>query len=334
MATHNKILILDFGSQFTQLIARRTRELGVYSEIHPYDFPIESIKADSSIKAIIFSGGPNSVYEDDAPDVDMELLELGIPILGTCYGMQLIAHKYGGKVESAGRREYGQGEITIVLDTPLTHNLPKSASVWMSHGDHLTDTPAGFQQIISSENCPYSGIANLEKKLYGVQFHPEVYHSGEVGKALLANFLFEVANVKADWNADSFIEEQCQIIREQVGTGKVLCGLSGGVDSAVAAGIINKAIGNQIHCVFVDTGLLRMNEKEQVEEAFRGKFGMELTVVDAEELFLGRLRGVTDPETKRKIIGKSFIDVFDLSKNYLENIEIKVGEDMSVEVVR
>ncbi len=334
MATHNKILILDFGSQFTQLIARRTRELGVYSEIHPFDYSINKIKADLTIKAIILSGGPNSVYEKDAPDIDIELLELGIPILGTCYGMQLIAHKYGGKVESAGRREYGQGEINIVKDSLLTKGLPASASVWMSHGDHLINTPVGFQQIISSVNCPYSGIANVEKKLYGVQFHPEVYHSGEVGKALLANFLFEVAKVKADWNANSFIEERCQIIREQVGNGKVLCGLSGGVDSAVAAGIINKAVGDQIHCVFVDTGLLRMNEKQQVEEAFRGKFSMELTVVDASELFLGRLKGVTDPESKRKIIGKSFIDVFDMSKNYLENKEIRVSVDMSVKVIR
>ena len=333
---HTKILILDFGSQFTQLIARRTRELGVYSEIQPFDYPIDKIKNDPSIKAIIFSGGPNSVYDQDCPDVNEEIFKLGLPILGTCYGLQIIAKKYGGTVQKASRREYGKGEIFVVNQSLLTDEIDFGETdrkeVWMSHGDHLTDTPTGFELIISSDNCKYSGIANVTQKIYAVQFHPEVYHSGEVGKKILANFLFKIANVKADWNAGSFIDEQCLKIQQQVKDGRVLCGLSGGVDSAVVAGIIHKAIGNQIHCVFVDNGLMRYNEKEEVASAFRGHFNISLTVADAEEVFLGRLAGITDPEQKRKIIGKAFIDVFEIAKQHIHD-EIKIRADLSVEIV-
>jgi GMP synthase (glutamine-hydrolysing) len=333
---HSKILILDFGSQFTQLIARRTRELGVYSEIHPFDYSIEKIKADPSIKAIIFSGGPNSVYDEGCPDVSSEIFELGLPILGTCYGLQIIAKKYSGVVERASKREYGKGEIYEVKNNLLTEgvefNKNGRTEVWMSHGDHLTTTPAGFELIISSDNCEYSGIANVNQKIYAVQFHPEVYHSGQAGKQILANFLFKIANVKADWNAGSFIDEQCLKIQGQVKDGRVLCGLSGGVDSAVVAGIIHKAIGSQIHCVFVDNGLMRYNEKEEVSKAFRDHFQINLTVADASEVFLDRLKGITDPEQKRKIIGKAFIDVFEIAKQNLHD-EIQIKADMSVEVV-
>jgi GMP synthase (glutamine-hydrolysing) len=329
---HSKVLILDFGSQFTQIIARRIRELGVYSEIQPFDFGLDNIKADKFIKAIIFSGGPNSVYDKAAPDVDNEIFELGIPILGTCYGMQLIAHKLGGKVESAASREYGRAEINLEAESNLTFNLNRNTEVWMSHGDHVTALPSGFELTISSQNCPISGIQNVSKKIYGVQFHPEVYHSGEAGKQILSNFLFKIADVKGDWSSDSYIDEQCQMIREQVGDGKVLCALSGGVDSAVTAALIQKAIPGQIHCVFVDNGLLRYNEKETVKKTFRDNFKIDLTVVDASEVFLDRLAEITEPETKRKIIGKTFIDVFELSKLNLQK-EIAIKKDLSIEVI-
>jgi GMP synthase (glutamine-hydrolysing) len=329
---HAKVLILDFGSQFTQLIARRTRELGVYSEIHSYEYSIDKIKNDPFIKAIIFSGGPNSVYDIDAATVDSEIFELGIPIFGTCYGLQLIGKVFGGKVEKAPSREYGRAEIKVVKNSPLTHNVAAKADVWMSHGDHLTSLPEGFQLLISSENCELAAIGNSVKKIYGVQFHPEVYHSGEVGKQILANFLFQIAQVKSDWNSGSFIEEKCLQIQQQVGNDRVLCGLSGGVDSAVVAAILHNAIGKQVHCVFVDTGLMRYNEKEEVQKAFRDHFDISLTVVDATEVFLSRLKGITDPEQKRKIIGKAFIDVFELAKQYLVE-EINLSQGMEVTII-
>jgi GMP synthase (glutamine-hydrolysing) len=330
---HAKILILDFGSQFTQLIARRTRELGVYSEIQPYDYDIQKIKNDPLIKAIIFSGGPNSVYDQDSPSVDESIYELGIPILGTCYGLQLMGKKFGGLVEKAPSREYGRAEIKVVKNSSLTHNIPAKADVWMSHGDHLTTLPEGFQLLISSDNCEFSAIGNSSKKIYGVQFHPEVYHSGEVGKQILANFLFQISQVKSDWNSGSFIEEKCLQIKHQVGDSKVICGLSGGVDSAVVAAILHKSVANQVHCVFVDTGLMRFNEKEEVEKAFRDNFKISLTVVDASSFFLNRLKGVIDPETKRKIIGKAFIDVFEIAKNFTEQ-EILISQDMSIQIIK
>jgi GMP synthase (glutamine-hydrolysing) len=330
---HSKVLILDFGSQFTQLIARRTRELGVYSEIHPFEYSIDKIKSDKSIKAIIFSGGPNSVYDKDAPDVDDEIFELGIPIFGTCYGLQLIGKKFGGKVEKAEKREYGRAEISVIKNSKLTDNTPAKSEVWMSHGDHLTTIPAGFQLLISSENCEICAIANNEKQIFGVQFHPEVYHSGDMGKKILSNFLFKIANVKSDWNSGSFIEEQQQKIIQTVGTDKVICGLSGGVDSAVVAALIHSAIGKQIHCIFVDTGLMRFGEREEVEKAFRHNFQIELTIVDAEDIFLTRLKGIIDPEQKRKIIGKTFIDVFDIAKSY-QNDEIKIFNDQKVTIIK
>lgn len=329
---HSKVLILDFGSQFTQIIARRTRELGVYSEIQPFNYNIETIKADKNIKAIILSGGPNSVYQKDAPDIDPNIFELGIPILGTCYGMQIIAHKLGASVEKAKSREYGRGQITVVQQSPLTTNIENQSEVWMSHGDHLTSIPKDFELILSSVNCPISGIANKEKKIYAVQFHPEVYHSGKSGKTMISNFLFNIAKVKSDWNSGSYVQEQCLKIQKQVGKDMVLCGLSGGVDSAVTAALIHKAIPGQIHCVFVDNGLLRYKEKNQVKEAFSENFKIKLTIVDAAEVFLFRLQGVVDPETKRKIIGNTFIEIFELSTSHLAK-EIMVNKNLEITVL-
>ena len=330
---HNKVLILDFGSQFTQLIARRIRESGVYSEIHPLDYPIDQIKQNYS--AIIFSGGPNSVYDTDSPNIDNEIFDLGLPILGLCYGQQLIGQKFGGVVEKSAKREYGRA-ILNVLETKnenlLFDKVPVESQVWMSHGDHLTSLPDGFELLATTENCHFASIGNFEKRIYGIQFHPEVHHSDH-GTQMITNFLFKIAKIVPDWNSASFIDEQILKIQKQVGTDKVLCGLSGGVDSSVVAAILHKAIGQQLHCVFVDNGLLRMNEKEEVEKVFRNSFNISLTVVDAAEIFLGRLKGVTDPETKRKIIGNTFIEVFDIAQDYEQN-EIKILEDMSVMVVK
>jgi GMP synthase (glutamine-hydrolysing) len=330
---HNKVLILDFGSQFTQLIARRIREVGVYSEIKPFNFPINEIKQNYS--AIIFSGGPNSVYDTDSPDIDNAIFEIGLPILGLCYGQQLIGQKYDGIVEKSDKREYGRAILTV-LETQFTNSLfdeiPTENQVWMSHGDHLTNLPTGFDLLATTENCHYASIGNIDKQIYGIQFHPEVHHS-EFGTQMISNFLFKIAKIIPDWNSASFIDEQIQIIKKQVGNDKVLCGLSGGVDSSVVAAILHQAIGQQLHCVFVDNGLLRINEKEEVEKVFRESFSISLTVADASEVFLERLKGVTDPETKRKIIGNAFIEVFDIAQSYDQN-EIKIKEDLSVQVVK
>jgi GMP synthase (glutamine-hydrolysing) len=329
---HNKVLILDFGSQFTQLIARRIRESGVYSEIQPYNFDINKIK--DSYSAIIFSGGPNSVYDADSPDIDSSIFDLGLPILGLCYGQQLIGQKFGGVVEKSNKREYGRAILTVLetqSENLLFAEVPAESQVWMSHGDHLTTLPEGFELLATTENCHLASIGNIEKRIYGIQFHPEVHHS-DFGTQMISNFLFNIAKITPDWNPASFIEEQISFIRKQVGQDKVLCGLSGGVDSSVVAAILHEAIGSQLHCVFVDNGLLRMNEKEEVESVFRDSFNISLTVVDASEIFLSRLKGVTDPETKRKIIGNTFIEVFDIAQDY-DQKEIKIMGDLSVEVM-
>ncbi len=331
---YNKVLVLNYGSQFTQLIARRVRELGVYSEIKDCDFPFESIIADTSIKAIILSGGPHSVYEQDAPNIDKRILESGLPIFGICYGQQTISHVMGGKVETADKGEYGKGNLEINelgLQT-LFEGISPATQVWQSHRDHVTTLPDGFQSLGSSENCPNAAIGNIEAKIYGVQYHPEVVHSLD-GSKVLANFLFKVAGINPNWNTTSYINDQMLKIQTQVGSDKVLCGLSGGVDSSVVAALVQKAIPGQIHCVFVDNGLLRMNEKEEVEEVFRNHFKIELTVADASEIFLDRLTRVTDPETKRKIIGNTFVEVFDLAKTSL-NQEIKITKDLNIEIVK
>ena len=305
-----KVLILDFGSQYTQLIARRVRELHVFSEIQPFNYPLEKIKADKSIKAIILSGGPSSVYAEDAPRPDSGIFQLGLPILGICYGLQLIAAEMGGQVDPAARREYGRAELFIDEDTELFFEVDSPTVVWMSHGDHLTEAPPGFSILAHTENSPIAAIGNAEKNIYGIQFHPEVHHTVE-GKQILHNFLYLIAGVTGDWSPQSFISSQIEKIRQQVGDKRVLCALSGGVDSSVVAVLLHRAIGDQLTCVFVDTGLLRANEAQEVETVFREHFHINLISVNASQLFLSKLRGVTDPEQKRKIIGNTFIDVFE-----------------------
>ncbi len=305
-----KVLILDFGSQYTQLIARRVRELHVFSEIQPFNYPLEKIKADKAIKAIILSGGPSSVYAEDAPRPDSGIFQLGLPVLGICYGLQLIAAEMGGQVDPAARREYGRAELFIDEDTELFFEVDSPTVVWMSHGDHLTEAPPGFSILAHTENSPIAAIGNAEKNIYGIQFHPEVHHTVE-GKQILHNFLYLIAGVSGDWSPQSFISSQIEKIRQQVGGKRVLCALSGGVDSSVVAVLLHRAIGDQLTCVFVDTGLLRANEAQEVETVFREHFHINLISVNARQLFLSKLRGVTDPEQKRKIIGNTFIDVFE-----------------------
>jgi GMP synthase (glutamine-hydrolysing) len=303
---------LDFGSQFTQLITRRIRELNIYSEIQPYTFGLDQIKADKNIAAIILSGGPNSIYEDGSPQVDEAIFELGVPILGVCYGLQLMGQKLGGKVEASHKREYGRAELQKINESPLFKNIDfqTNATVWMSHGDNLTTLPDGFQLLGSTENCKMAVIGNETQKLYGLQFHPEVAHT-QNGTQLIANFLLEIAKISPDWTAKHFVDDEVSKIQKLVGNQKVLCGLSGGVDSSVTAVLIHKAIGDQLHCMFVDHGLLRANEREEVEQIFRENYQIPLTVIDAREIFLSRLAGVIDPEQKRKIIGNTFIEIFE-----------------------
>ena len=305
-----KVLILDFGSQYTQLIARKVRELSVYSEIQPYNYPIERIRADGDIRAIILSGGPASVYAKDAPHCDAEILHLRFPVLGICYGLQLLAYLLNGEVDPAPRREYGRADLLFKTDTPLFDGVSQPTTVWMSHGDHLTRLPGGFRVVGHTSNSPIAAIENRERKIYGLQFHPEVSHTKE-GNRILANFLYRVCGFAADWSAESFIESSILKIRNRVGKRKVLLGLSGGVDSSVAAVLIHRAIGDQLTCMFIDSGLLRENEAEEVEQVFKQHFRINLISITASGLFLSKLSGVFDPEEKRKIIGNAFIEVFE-----------------------
>lgn len=302
------IIVLDFGGQYNQLIARRIRDLGVYSELWPYDTSIEKIKAVNP-KGIVFSGGPASVYGEDSPLVDEEIYNLGIPILGICYGMQMMAHQLKGEVKKAQVREYGKANIKV-KENPLFINLSPEETVWMSHSDQVVHPPEGFEVVASTDHAPVAAISNISKRLYGVQFHPEVKHTVN-GDQLIRNFIFEICGCKGDWSMESFVEDAIQEIREQVGNKKVLCALSGGVDSSVVAVLVHKAIGDQLTCMFVDHGLLRKNEAESVMDTFAKKFHMNVIKIDAKERFLNKLKGVTDPEKKRKIIGEEFIRVFE-----------------------
>ncbi|WP_333806361.1 glutamine-hydrolyzing GMP synthase, partial [Phenylobacterium sp.] len=309
---HERVLIVDFGSQVTQLIARRLRESGVYCEIHPYD-RIEPMLDAFAPKAVILSGGPASVHEDDSPSVTPRVFELGVPVLGICYGEMTLCAQLGGRVEGGHDREFGRAEIRIERESPLLFGLGDVGDrevVWMSHGDKVTAIPPGFEVVASSEGSPFAVIADEGRRFYGVQFHPEVAHTPR-GALILRNFTHRIAGLSGDWTMASFRQEAVARIREQVGEGRVICGLSGGVDSSVAAVLIHEAIGDQLTCVFVDTGLLRLNEAEQVVTMFRDHYNIPLVHVDAGELFLGELKGVTDPETKRKTIGRLFVDVFD-----------------------
>jgi GMP synthase (glutamine-hydrolysing) len=311
MTHHTGILIIDFGSQYTQLIARRVREARVYCEIHPPSRSVDWIR-EWKPKGVILSGGPNSVYGDNVPTAEPALLELGTPVLGLCYGMQLLAHLSGGKVERASRREYGRAMIEI-KGGKLFHGFGQGEEtpVWMSHGDHVDTAPPGYRVTASSTNAPVAGFEHASKPLYGVQFHPEVAHTPRGGE-ILHNFLFEVCGCVPDWTPGNFIENEIARIRELVKPNeRVICGLSGGVDSSVAAVLVHRAVGDRLTCIFVDHGLLRLHEREQVEHTFRRHLGIDLRVVDAGANFLADLNGVTDPELKRKKIGHRFIDTFE-----------------------
>jgi GMP synthase (glutamine-hydrolysing) len=305
---HSKILILDFGSQYTQVIARRIRECQVYSEIVPFDTPATEI-AKLKPKGIILSGGPASVYDKGAPHVDPKIFSLGIPVLGICYGMQLMAHHLGGEVEFSPRREYGPGMLHITDSSQLFDGLGEQIDIWSSHGDKLTTLPTGFRGAARTENSKFAVIEDPQRKLYGLLFHPEVAHTPR-GKEILQNFVYHICHCAMDWTMGSFIEEACARIRKQVGDQKVVLGLSGGVDSSVTAALLHKAIGEQLTCIFVNNGLLRSREEEIVQRVFGENFHVRLKYVDASERFLALLKGVTDPETKRKRIGNEFIKVF------------------------
>ena len=305
----SSIVILDFGSQYTQLIARRIREQNVFSVVLPCTAPIEEIRAQKPL-GIILSGGPCSVYDSDAPPADPKILNLGLPTLGICYGLQYITHHLGGKVQPAAKREYGHAEVSLVdKKLPLFADIPASINVWMSHGDSAIDLPPGFHLTAKTSNA-VAGIANPEKQIWAIQFHPEVYHTKQ-GTILLRNFLFKLCKATPDWTPQHFIEATVVAIREKVGDGRAICALSGGVDSSVAAVLVHRAIGDRLTCVFVDNGVLRKNEFFKVQENLRAKLGLNLVAVDASGRFLSKLAGVTDPETKRKTIGREFIEVFD-----------------------
>lgn len=304
------VLVVDFGAQYAQLIARRVREANVYSEIVPHTITAAEVAAKNPA-GIVLSGGPSSVYEAGSPTLDPGILELGVPVLGICYGFQVMAQQLGGEVAQTGAREYGATDVTLAPgDSTLLGGQPAAQTTWMSHGDSVSKAPEGFTVLASSASTPVAAFASDERRMYGVQWHPEVKHS-EFGQRVLENFLHTAAGIPADWNSSNVIEEQVARIREQVGSGRVICGLSGGVDSAVAAAIVHKAVGDQLTCIFVDHGLLRQDERRQVEEDFVASTGVRLITIDAVEQFQDALTGVTDPETKRKIIGREFIRSFE-----------------------
>ena len=306
--TNQLCIVLDFGGQYNQLIARRVRECGVYCEIKKFDTPIEEIKA-LNPAGIIFTGGPNSVYDETSPHISKEIFELGIPVLGICYGCQLMAYTLGGTVSTCVTSEYGKTEIKSDSSCAVFKGVPEQNTVWMSHTDYISQIPEGFSITATSKDCPCAAMACPEKKLYAVQFHPEVTHS-EYGKEILRNFLFEVCDFTGDWKMDNFIEETVAKLREKIGDKKVVLGLSGGVDSSVAAGLLSRAVGKQLTCVFVDQGLMRKDEGDFVEETFTRLFDMNFVRVNCQKQFLEKLKGVTDPEQKRKIIGTEFYKVF------------------------
>ncbi|HLU19401.1 MAG TPA: glutamine-hydrolyzing GMP synthase [Pusillimonas sp.] len=323
---HQKILILDYGSQVTQLIARRVREAGVYCEIHPGDVDDGFIKEQQNLRGIILSGSHASAYGDGSLPVPAAVFERGVPVLGICYGMQAMAQQLGGKVEWSDKREFGYAEVRARGHTRLLEGIEDFSTtegygmlkVWMSHGDKVTELPPGFKLMASTDSCPIAGMADEERNFYGVQFHPEVTHTTQ-GQALLSRFVHEICGCAGDWNMPDYVEEAVAAIREQVGDDEVILGLSGGVDSSVAAALIHKAIGDQLTCVFVDHGLLRLNEAEQVMNTFGDHFGMKIIHIDATEQFMSKLAGVTDPEQKRKIIGKEFVEVFQAEAGKLAN---------------
>ncbi|MFC2133238.1 glutamine-hydrolyzing GMP synthase [Bacteroidota bacterium] len=331
MEHSENILILDFGSQYTQLIARRIRESNVYSEIHPHTFQIDKIKL-LKPKGIILSGGPMSVYDDGAPKLDNEIFSLGIPVLGICYGLQLISLGFEGKVESAEDREYGKASINIANRSALLDGVSDLSIVWMSHGDLVEMPPKGFSVDASSENSPYCAISNEEKKIFGLQFHPEVTHTTD-GKKIINNFLFNVCKCSADWTPKNFIQDSIKDIRSKVGEKNVICALSGGVDSSVAAVLLNEAVGDRLTCIHVDSGVMRKNESRDIVQMFEDNYNLNLIHVDAADKFINKLKGVSDPEKKRKIIGNTFIEVFEEEANKIENAAFLVQGTLYPDVI-
>lgn len=327
---HERVLVLDFGGQYNQLIARRVREQGVYCDLLPFDMSIEKIKEYAPI-GIIFTGGPNSVYEAGAPDVPAEIFSLGIPVLGICYGCQLIAHKLGGKVTHADTREYGKSEIEYKASA-LFDGVTKNNICWMSHTDYVSEVPAGFAVSATTKTCPAAAFENAERKIYGIQFHTEVHHTLE-GEKILRNFLYGVCKAKGDWTMANFVDEQVAALKDKLAGKKVLCAMSGGVDSAVAATLVHRAAGDNLTCVFVDHGLLRKGEAEEVVSVFRDKLGMNLIKADARELFLSKLKGVSEPEKKRKIIGEEFIKVFEKEAKKIGAVDFLVQGTIYPDVI-
>ncbi len=327
------IVVLDFGGQYNQLIARRVRECNVYCEVHPYNLSLEELKA-LNPKGIIFTGGPNSVYGEDSPLCDMAVFELGVPILGICYGSQLMAHMLGGKVATAPVSEYGKTEVDVNTDSVLFQNVSGKTICWMSHTDYIEKAPEDFDIIAHTPVCPVAAMECPERGLYAVQFHPEVMHTQE-GMKMLSNFVLNVCKCKADWKMDSFVESSIKAIREKVGSGKVLCALSGGVDSSVAAVLLAKAVGKQLTCVFVDHGLLRKNEGDEVEAVFgpEGAYDLNFIRVNAQERFYSKLAGVTEPEEKRKIIGEEFIRVFEEEAQKIGSVDYLVQGTIYPDVI-
>ena len=327
------VIVLDFGGQYNQLIARRVRECNVYCEIYSYKTDLEKIKA-MEPKGIIFTGGPNSVYLEDSPSYAKEIYDLGIPVLGICYGSQLMMHQLGGKVCKAPVREYGKIEVTVDQSSALFENVSEKTICWMSHNDYIEQAAPGFKIIAHTPDCPVAAVENVEKKLYATQFHPEVLHTKE-GKQMLANFVFNVCGCVGSWKMDSFVEESIKAIREKVGDGKVLCALSGGVDSSVAAVLLSKAVGDQLTCVFVDHGLLRKNEGDEVEAVFGpdGNYNLNFIRVNAQERFYEKLKGVEEPEAKRKIIGEEFIRVFEEEAKKIGAVDFLVQGTIYPDVV-
>ena len=330
MKNNEEILILDFYGQYNQLIARRVRECNVYSEIVPFDTSIEKIKKIAP-KGIIFTGGPSSVYEENAPRLDKEIFELGIPILGICYGMQLISYSLGGNVQKAEKREYGTTTVNFDNTSPLFKGFSDKNDCLMSHTDFVEKLPEGFKKIADTSHCPIAGMANDEKKIYGIQFHPEVNHT-QNGTKIISNFL-DICECKRDWNMSSFVEESVKQLKEKIGDKKALCALSGGVDSSVAAVLLNKAIGKNLTCIFVDHGLLRNNEGDEVEHVFRNQYDINLIRVNAKDRFLSKLAGITDPEKKRKIIGEEFIRVFEEEAKKIGKVDFLVQGTIYPDVI-
>lgn len=332
LSNFDKIIVLDFGSQYNQLITRRIREFGIYSELLSHKITAEEIKKINP-KGIIFSGGPNSVYDKDAFRIDPEIYKLGIPILGICYGMQLMTYNLGGRVEPADNREYGHADIDVTADQAVMFKeLPAKQTVWMSHGDLVREVPEGFKTVATSANCPIASMADDARKFYGVQFHAEVRNT-QYGNEILRHFAFDVCEAKANWSMNDFIDMQVQQIRETVGDRKVLLGLSGGVDSSVVGVLLNKAIGDQLVCIFVDHGLLRKGEAKQVMDSLEGKFGLNIIKVDAQDRFLSKLAGVSEPEQKRKIIGNEFIQVFNDEAQKLKGIDFLAQGTLYTDVI-